>query len=77
MTRRVDRFQRRLLAKSSGPEGTKATRVRLTPVADVDEAIRFAEVCVLVLDATQLLEKQDLTIAREIAEEGRALVPRF
>jgi GTPase len=31
-------------------------------------------VCVLVIDATQLLEKQDLTIAREIAEEGRAVV---
>jgi GTPase len=43
-------------------------------VADAREAIRFAEVCVLVVDATQLLEKQDLTIAREIAEEGRALV---
>ncbi|HEY3920473.1 MAG TPA: ribosome biogenesis GTPase Der [Stellaceae bacterium] len=43
-------------------------------VDDARAAIRFAEVCVLVLDATQLLEKQDLTIAREIAEEGRALV---
>jgi GTPase len=43
-------------------------------VDDAREAIRFAEVCVLVVDATQLLEKQDLTIAREIAEEGRALV---
>ncbi len=43
-------------------------------VGDARDAIRFAEVCVLVLDATQLLEKQDLTIAREIAEEGRALV---
>jgi len=29
---------------------------------------------VLVIDATQLLENQDLTIAREVAEEGRALV---
>ena len=43
-------------------------------VGDAREAIRFAEVCVLVVDATQLLEKQDLTIAREIAEEGRAVV---
>ena len=43
-------------------------------VEDARAAIRFAEICVLVLDATQLLEKQDLTIAREIAEEGRALV---
>ena len=43
-------------------------------VDDTREAVRFAEVCVLVVDATQLLEKQDLTIAREIAEEGRAIV---
>ncbi len=43
-------------------------------VNDAREAVRFAEVCVLVVDATQLLEKQDLTIAREIAEEGRAVV---
>jgi GTPase len=49
-------------------------KLELLSVADAREAIRFAEVCVLVLDATQLLEKQDLTIAREIAEEGRALV---
>jgi len=43
-------------------------------VDDARAAIRFAEVCVLVVDATQLLEKQDLTIARQIAEEGRAVV---
>jgi GTPase len=49
-------------------------KLELLSVADARAAIRFAEVCVLVLDATQLLEKQDLTIAREIAEEGRALV---
>lgn len=43
-------------------------------VEDARSAIRFAEVCVLVVDAAQLLERQDLTIAREVAEEGRALV---
>lgn len=43
-------------------------------VADALSAIRFAEICVLVLDATQLLEKQDLTIARLVEEEGRGLV---
>ena len=43
-------------------------------VSDTFSTIRFAEVCVLVVDATQLLEKQDLTIAREVAEEGRSLV---
>lgn len=43
-------------------------------VGDTLSTIRFAEVCVLVVDALQLLEKQDMTIAREVAEEGRALV---
>lgn len=38
------------------------------------EAIRFAEVVVLVLDSADLLEKQDLAIARQVEEEGRALV---
>jgi GTPase len=42
--------------------------------ADALRAIRFAEVVVLVLDAGQGLEKQDLTIASLVAEEGRALV---
>ncbi len=36
--------------------------------------IRFAEIAVLVLDATSILEKQDLSIARYIIEEGRALI---
>ena len=37
-------------------------------------AIGYAHVVVLVLDATQMLERQDLTIARTVIEEGRALV---
>ena len=51
-----------------------AETIEQMAVADAVSAIRFAELCVLVTDATQLLEKQDLTIAREVAEEGRALV---
>jgi GTPase len=43
-------------------------------VADTLRAIRFAEVVVLVVDATQGLEKQDLSIAEMVEEEGRALV---
>jgi GTP-binding protein len=43
-------------------------------VADTISTIRFAEICILVIDATQLLEKQDLTIARLVADEGRAMV---
>ena len=41
---------------------------------DTLKAIRFAEVVVLVIDATQGVERQDLAIARMIAEEGRAIV---
>jgi GTP-binding protein len=43
-------------------------------VGDALNAIRFAEVVVLVIDATMGMEKQDLSIARLVVEEGRALV---
>ena len=41
-------------------------------VEDALRTIRFAKVVALVVDATEGLEKQDLTIARMIGEEGRA-----
>jgi GTP-binding protein len=37
-------------------------------------AVRFADCIILVMDASEALEKQDLTIADMIAREGRALV---
>jgi GTP-binding protein len=43
-------------------------------VADALRAIRFAEVVVVLLDATIPFEKQDLTIVDLIESEGRALV---
>ncbi|MBL8648342.1 MAG: ribosome biogenesis GTPase Der [Sphingosinicella sp.] len=43
-------------------------------VADTRRAIDFAEVVVLLLDATLGLEAQDLRIADMVIEEGRALV---
>jgi GTP-binding protein len=43
-------------------------------VADALRTIRFAETVILVTDAQQPLERQDLTIARLIEEEGRAVV---
>src|SRR5580700_1786127 len=43
-------------------------------VADTLRTIRFAGTVVLVLDALAPFEKQDLTIANLVAEEGRALV---
>jgi GTP-binding protein len=43
-------------------------------VADARRAVDFAEVVVLLLDATRGLEVQDLKIASTVIEEGRALV---
>src|SRR5690348_9360250 len=43
-------------------------------VGDALRSIRFAETVILVVDALQGLERQDLTIARLVEDEGRALV---
>jgi GTP-binding protein len=43
-------------------------------VADALHAVDFAEVVVLLLDATKGLEAQDLKIADRVLEEGRALI---
>lgn len=43
-------------------------------VADTLRTIRHAHVVVLVVDAEAILDKQDLTIARMVLDEGRALV---
>ena len=42
--------------------------------ADTKRSIDFAEVVVLLLDATRGLESQDLRIAAQVIEEGRALI---
>jgi GTPase len=49
-------------------------RLEQLSVADTLRAVRFAGTVVLVFDALQPLEKQDLTIASLVADEGRALV---
>ena len=49
-------------------------KVEKLSVGDTLEAIRFAHVVVLVVDATMMPEKQDLVIARHIIDEGRAIV---
>jgi len=49
-------------------------RVEKLAAGDTINTIRYAEVCVLVLDGDAILDKQDLTIARHVIEEGRALV---
>jgi GTP-binding protein len=43
-------------------------------VADTRRAIDYAEVVVLLLDATRGLESQDLRIANQVIDEGRALI---
>ena len=42
--------------------------------ADTERAVRFAEVVVLVVDAEQGIDKQDLQIADRVEQEGRAMV---
>jgi GTP-binding protein len=42
--------------------------------ADAIRAVKFADLVVLLLDATLAFEKQDLTIADRVEQEGRALV---
>ena len=42
--------------------------------ADSKHALDYAEVVVVVVDAANPLESQDLTVARKVVEEGRALV---
>jgi len=41
---------------------------------DTLRAIRFAEVVLLLLDSDGVLDRQDLTIARQVLEEGRGLI---
>jgi GTP-binding protein len=43
-------------------------------VTDASRSIQFARVCILMLDARQPPHKQDMVIARQITDEGRALV---
>ncbi|MFO1017015.1 MAG: ribosome biogenesis GTPase Der [Hyphomonadaceae bacterium] len=43
-------------------------------VGDTLHSLRFADVCVLVMDANEAFERQDLSIADLVIREGRALV---
>ncbi len=49
-------------------------RVESLSTGDSIRAIKFSQVVVLVLDSHDLLEKQDLTIARRVIDEGRVLI---
>jgi GTP-binding protein len=49
-------------------------RLEAASVADTLDTIRLADVVVVVLDAENMAEKQDLAVAGWVIEEGRALV---
>jgi GTPase len=49
-------------------------RIEKLSIAETLSAIRFAEIVVLVVDATEPLGKQDLLIAEMVEKEGRGLV---
>jgi GTP-binding protein len=49
-------------------------RLEQASVADTLDSIRLADVVVVVLDAADMAEKQDLTVAGRVVDEGRALV---
>jgi len=50
------------------------TKIEKLAVADGLRVVRLAQVVILVLDADQSLDKQDLTLARMVIDEGRALL---
>jgi GTP-binding protein len=64
----------------TGPEAGLRKRAKVEDklerlsAADTRRAIDYAEVVVLLLDATRGLEAQDLKIASQVIEEGRALI---
>ncbi len=43
-------------------------------VSDTLKSIKFSDICVLLLDSSQNIDKQDLTIARMIIGEGRGII---
>ncbi len=68
--------QRYRLTDTAGLRRRSRVDERLEKLSSADSlrSLGLAEVVLLVLDAAQGLEKQDLTIARQCTEEGRALV---
>ena len=68
--RKLKIFDTAGLRRRSRVEG----KIEKLAVADALRAARFAEVVVLLLDATIPFEKQDLTLADLVEQEGRALV---
>lgn len=71
-------YEGRLIRLTDTAGMRKSSRVMASAerlaVMDTRRTIQFAEVVIVLIDATAPLEKQDLTIASDVAEEGRALV---
>jgi len=49
-------------------------KVEKLMVSDAVRSVRFAKICILMLDARQPPHRQDMAIARQVADEGRGLV---
>ena len=43
-------------------------------ISETLKSIKFSEICILLVDASQNIDKQDLTIARMIIGEGRGII---
>jgi GTP-binding protein len=69
-TRNLKMFDTAGLRKRANVQG----KLEKLAASDALRAVRFAEVVVVLLDATIPFEKQDLTITDLVAKEGRALV---
>jgi GTP-binding protein len=71
-------YQGRLIRLTDTAGLRKQSRVTASAerlaVMDTRRTVQFAEVVIVVVDATAPLEKQDLSILSDVAEEGRALV---
>lgn len=55
-------------------KGKVTDKIERLSTQDSNRAIQYAQLVVLVLDSNDMLEKQDLTIARQVIEEGRVLI---
>lgn len=63
-----------LRKKAQAASGRGAGDIERMAIEDTQRAIRLAQVCILVVDAATMMEKQDLQIADHILSEGRAMV---
>ena len=63
-----------LRKKAQKASGRAAGAIEKMAIEDTMRAIRLAQVVILVLDANEMMEKQDLQIADHVLDEGRAMI---